>query len=433
MVINTNIAAMITSGALYKASLQESQSIEKLSTGQRINSAADDAAGLGISEKLTTQVNGLNQAAQNTQDAISMLNIADGALNEDAAILQRMRELVIQAKNDTYTSVERGYMGTEFNQLIDQLDQINASTNYNGLQIFADPNAANYVTNGVYSNDAVNGIQNAQYQTAHSATLASDIYTDPSKSIFGASDSTSANYYNFNIGGNYSAQDAAAVSTAADRDAYADRGAVNMVTVEFGQMDANSLLTPTPEGISVPAGVLNNNPLAMGDAKALWNSLNFNGDPDPGFNFANNTTDNEDTELDFMGPKNWSQTGGGPVVDMNTQDKLDLLLNIIDGKTSNINSDLINNAYGGVVETTGLARVNTMRAAIGAWTNVLQHSLNNTMNAAVNQQAAESTIRDTDFAAETTQFTQSQILTQSATAMLAQANQMPKAVLSLLQ
>ena len=129
MRINHNIASLGTQSALFRVNRDLGKSMEKLSTGQRINSAADDAAGLGVSENLRTQVRGLGQALRNQQDVIAMLNIADGALQEQASILQRMRELVIQAKNDTYTSTERAYMYDEFAKSMDQLDQIAATTN----------------------------------------------------------------------------------------------------------------------------------------------------------------------------------------------------------------------------------------------------------------------------------------------------------------
>jgi flagellin len=137
MRINHNISSMVTQGSLFKTNRAMGKSLEKLSTGLRINSAADDAAGLGVSENLRTQVRGMGQAMRNTQDAIALLNVADGALNEQAAILQRMRELVIQAKNDTYTQTERNYMGTEFEALYNELDRIAKTTNYNGMRIFA--------------------------------------------------------------------------------------------------------------------------------------------------------------------------------------------------------------------------------------------------------------------------------------------------------
>ena len=232
MRINHNISAMITQGALYSVNQAMSKSLQKLSTGLRINSAADDAAGLGISENLRTQVTGMGQALKNTQDTVSMLNIADGALNEQANILQRMRELVVQAMNDTYTSTERGYMGQEFSSLRDELDRIAAATNFNGMQLFAAPETTN--GNPVYNVDATT---NNPRETIDAGTV------DPTDPLFGADDVTSGNHFNMLIGANYTADDAAAYNGAVN--AYSNN-ATDMITIQFGQMDSNGLLSLDP-------------------------------------------------------------------------------------------------------------------------------------------------------------------------------------------
>ena len=131
MRINHNIAAMVTQGALYQTSQSLSQSLERLSTGLRINRASDDAAGLGVSENLRTQVNGTAQASRNAQDGIAALNVAEGAANEVSSILQRMRELAVQSSNDTLTSTERSYTDSEYQALSQEIDRISQVTNYN--------------------------------------------------------------------------------------------------------------------------------------------------------------------------------------------------------------------------------------------------------------------------------------------------------------
>lgn len=131
MRINHNISAMITQSALYSTNAALSTSLQRLSTGLRINSAADDAAGLGVSENLRSQVNGTAQANQNAQDGIAALNIAEGAGNEVSSILQRMRELAVQSSNDTFTSTERAYSQQEFAALQSEIDRISNATNYN--------------------------------------------------------------------------------------------------------------------------------------------------------------------------------------------------------------------------------------------------------------------------------------------------------------
>ena len=136
-VINTNISATLTANALTKNERAMGQTMERLSTGLRINSAADDAAGLAISSKMTSQINGLNQAARNSNDAISMLQTADGALIEVSNMLQRMRELAIQASSGTNTASDQSNLNTEFTSLKAGIESIVRNTQWNGENILA--------------------------------------------------------------------------------------------------------------------------------------------------------------------------------------------------------------------------------------------------------------------------------------------------------
>jgi flagellin len=134
-VINTNTAATLTANALTKNERAMNQTMERLSTGQRINSAADDAAGLAISSKMTSQINGLNMAVRNANDAISMVQTADGALIEVSNMLQRMRELAVQAASATNTDTDRDSLDLEFEALTDEIDRIGETTQWNGTLI----------------------------------------------------------------------------------------------------------------------------------------------------------------------------------------------------------------------------------------------------------------------------------------------------------
>lgn len=131
MIINTNTTAISANNALANANSSLGKSTEKLSTGYRINSAADDAAGLAISEKMRSQINGLEQAERNSQDGISMIQTAEGALSETEDILQRMRELVVQASNDTNTAKDRASIKTEITQLSAEVDRIAGDIEFN--------------------------------------------------------------------------------------------------------------------------------------------------------------------------------------------------------------------------------------------------------------------------------------------------------------
>ena len=284
MRINHNIPAMITQGSLFRVGRALSKNLEKLSTGLRINRASDDAAGLGVSENLRTQVRGTSQAKKNALDGIAALTIAEGAANEISSILQRMRELAVQSANDTLTSVERGYTNQEFGNLIEEIDRIANVTNYNGMDLL--------------SNNTVAG---ARFGVASGSVL----WVDANDTV---------------------GQDS--------------------ITVTI-----DTLTTATGTGIGVVDDVLT------------------------------------------------SQTDSVAAITA-----MDLAIN----------------------------SVNTMRSNIGALVNRLEHAINNLDISNTNQQAAESLIRDVDFASETSEYTKNQILTQSATAMLAQANVIPQSVLQLL-
>ena len=134
-VINTNVKSLISQNALSKNNRALESAMEQLSTGRRINSAKDDAAGLAISSRMTAQIRGLDQSVRNGNDAISMLQTAEGALIEVTNMLQRMRELSVQAANDTYAPQDRAYLNQEFQQLKDEVYRISRATQWNGMNI----------------------------------------------------------------------------------------------------------------------------------------------------------------------------------------------------------------------------------------------------------------------------------------------------------
>ena len=132
-VINTNIKSLVSQNAMVKNNRDLADAMQQLSTGKRINSAKDDAAGLAISSRMTAQITGLDQAVRNGNDAVSMLQTTEGAMIEMTNMLQRMRELSVQSANDTYTSVDRGYMDLEFQQLKTEINRITETTEWNGM------------------------------------------------------------------------------------------------------------------------------------------------------------------------------------------------------------------------------------------------------------------------------------------------------------
>ena len=144
-VINTNVAASITANALTKNERAMSQAMERLSTGQRINSAGDDAAGLAISSRMTSQINGLNMAVRNANDAISMIQTADGAMVEMSNMLQRMRELAVQSASEANSATDRSALNTEYIALAAEIDRIAENTQWNGQDLLDDsPGTVSY-------------------------------------------------------------------------------------------------------------------------------------------------------------------------------------------------------------------------------------------------------------------------------------------------
>ena len=281
-VINTNVKSLVAQNAMTVNNRSLSKAMEQLSTGKRINSAADDAAGLAISNKMTSQIRGLNQAVRNANDGISMIQTAEGATQEISNMLQRMRELAVQGANDTNSGADRAAIGKEYDQLVGEIDRIAGNTEWNGVKIL-------------------------DGSTFSSATAA-----------------------HFQVG--------------------TGSGSAYQIDVNFIALAASSLSTAA---------------LATGDISS-------------------------------------SSTAG----------TIQAVISAIDK---------------------GIAAVDSYRADLGAKVNRLTYAADNMANISMNTSASRSRIEDTDYASETAALTKGQILQQAATAMLAQANQMPNVILSLLK
>ena len=284
-VVNTNANASIAQNALARNERAMNTAMERLSTGQRINSASDDAAGLAIASRMTSQIRGLDMGIRNANDAISMIQTADGALIEVTNMLQRMRELALQASNGTTTSADRSYLSSEYANLLAEIDRIAENTQWNGKTIL------NHIT-------------------AASSTVA------------------------FQVGANGG----------------------QTIAVNFGNM------TDTVSGVFT-------------ELKASHNVI------------TSNTTASAITQ------------GTSAVVALDS----------------------------------AITAVNTQRATYGAAVNQLTYAVDNLSNVKVNAEASRSRVMDADYAVETSELARTQIIQQAGTAMLAQANQLPQTVLSLLQ
>jgi flagellin len=377
--INQNIAAQNAYRSLSVSDNQMSKSLEKLSSGSRINRAADDAAGLAISEGLRSQVGGLKVAVRNAQDGVSVVQTAEGALNEVHSVLQRMRDLGVQAGNDSNNDEARANIATEVSSLKDELDRIGNSTNFNGTKLL-DGSATSLSFQVGADGDADSRI---------SVDLSSADVTSVAAKLGGDSAT-------FEIATPTLVDGAMSFSIAGD--------ATNDVTVTLGA-----------------AGTYN----TVGD---VADALNEN----TAFADKFSASVNQDNELVVT-----SKVGSNA----NVQGGLDAAPGAVGtGVTaSTSNTDGLSFADADAAQAAvqliddQIASVSTARAKLGAYQNRFEHTINNANVAVENLSASESRIRDTDMAQEMMSYTRSQILTQAGTAMLSQANQSQQGVLSLLR
>src|SRR5476651_429273 len=170
--INTNVSSINAQRSLRQTRLSLDHSLERLSSGYRINRAGDDAAGLAISENLKAQVRGLKQASRNAQDGVSLIQVAEGSLNEISSILIRLRELAVQAASDTIGPVERQFLNVEYDQLVSEIDRIADATEFNGTQLLAGVGSIMDFQVGIRNNPEIDRISfDSSKADANSAAL----------------------------------------------------------------------------------------------------------------------------------------------------------------------------------------------------------------------------------------------------------------------
>jgi flagellin len=381
--------------------------MERLSTGKRINNAGDDAAGLAITSRMTTHIDGLEQAARNANDAIGMIQVADGALSEITGILQRMREITVQAGSATYTTTDIGMINKEFTQLRDEITNIVDYTTWNGTALLdGNVNAAGGSTLGI---DTLQ-ITAAQLQALGTDNAATFELTDTNGRTLTVTKANIATAGATNFGDATLAQLATALNTAIDANTgFAQMDAtVSGDTIVFtqevsgaGQITSIGGKTDATTSVSVGGGITR--------------TTNAGSDT---VTFQIGTNVNQTLSVEFGTLKMTAATGN----DLGANFKNDLTV------TSNATA---NTAMGYI--DTAIDAVNTRRAALGAGISRLEHTVDNLENNAVNHAASRSRILDADYAAETTELARTQIIQQAGTAMLAQANQKAQSVLKLLQ
>ncbi|MFL2494237.1 MAG: flagellin [Porticoccaceae bacterium] len=405
--INTNTSASIAANSLKQNDRLMNDAMERLSTGKRINNAGDDAAGLAITSRMTTHIDGLEQAARNANDAIGMIQVADGALEEMTGILQRMREIAVQASSATYTTSDIGMIAKEFTQLRDEVSNIVSYTTWNGTALLdGQVDSSNVAATDKAVDDLV--ITQATLRALNTAND-SIILTD--------SDGTTITINN-----------AAVAATAAG--SYADATLANLATAINTAIDANAAfdgmlaaeggngITFTQDTAGTGQIVKINKDTSGTDQGALGAVTRTTHDGADTVSFQIGMNVNQTLSVDFGTLKMTAATGG------------DLGVNFTTGLTISTNADA-NTAMGYV--DTAIDAVNTRRATLGAAISRLEHTVDNLENNAVNHSASRSRILDADYAAETTELARTQIIQQAGTAMLSQANQKAQAVLKLLQ
>ena len=413
-VINTNVKSLIAQNSLKVNERSLSDSMQQLSTGSRINSAGDDAAGLAISSKMTAQIRGLDAAVRNGNDAISLLQTGEGAMVEMTNMLQRMRELSVQSANDTNTSSDRTALNDEFQQLKQEINRIAKNTQWNGVNILDGNNAFG---------TEVNALQTVKFQMGANADQTVSIdFKD----------------FSFTPGASSASKSTATIEFAAKTagtDAERFKATFGTVNVNFSitalaanPTDANSagnigqLATEIQAGLRAYAGLENATVTSLGETltitdpsgKAISNIL-FRNAAD-GANAA--TTLHQTTIANGSTAAGAGPNGGGTFT--------------ADLAGATITTSTNANSAVGFIDT-ALSSVNSERSKFGATINRLTYAIDNLTNISQNTSASRSRILDTDYAKASTELARTQIIQQAATAMLAQANQSSQSVLALLK
>ena len=393
--INTNVSSLLAKNALVANERSMSTAMERLSTGVRINSAKDDAAGLAIAAKMTSQIKGLDQAVRNANDAVSLIQTAEGALIETSNMLQRMRELAVQASSDTNTLTDRSALNQEFVSLRSEINRVAQNTQWNGVNILtkqggSSADGIHKFQVGANANQTID-LTIGNYQTTSStqggtATVA----TTTSGSSQGAT--PAAQVSTFTVSGTIAVGDVFNLTVG-------DKSFTHTVTALGASNNASrdAVFDAMIAGIGTVGGVGSSTTDSTAGAKIHTFTASSTAFGSNSFNIASGTA----------------------------------------GLLSGINASSITtagNANSAVAAvSTALATVNAGRSEMGATMNRLQYAADNLANVSRNATESRGRVMDADYAKETTELARTQIIAQAGTAMLAQANQMKQTVLSLLK
>jgi flagellin len=405
--INTNMSANIAANSMVRNERTMTSTMERLSTGLRINSAKDDAAGLAISSKMTSQIRGLDQAVRNANDAISMIQVAEGAMKEVTNMFQRMRELAVQAISDSNTDADRTALNNEYKQLSSEVKRIAENTQWNGTNILDGAR-----TNSVFQI----GANASQTIAVNFGDLATNNIKDTDiapTATSAASTSSAGAIGKIQVTGTVAAGDVITVKidagTAGEQYASFELSAEAAADINKGGSAAGldaaaAKITESTVGGSSSA-------VTATTAGALTASV----EASTGKIVITGATKHASETYTF--------TMSGAELSRGTQAPV--------GGTDITKSGTAATALG--VLDTAIENVNSTRATLGASMSRLEYAADNLQNVSQNSSAARSRVLDADYASETTELARTQIIQQASTAMLSQANQAQQSVLALLQ
>ena len=393
--INTNVSSLLAKNALVANERSMSTAMERLSTGVRINNAQDDAAGLAIASKMTSQIRGLDQAVRNANDAVSLIQTAEGALIETSNMLQRMRELAVQASSDTNTLTDRSALNQEFVSLRSEINRVAQNTQWNGTNILtkqggSSADGIHKFQVGANANQTID-LTIGNYQTT-SSTQGGTATVATTTSGSGQGATAAAQVSTFTVGGTIAVGDVFNLTVG-------DKSFTHTVTALGASNNASrdAVFDAMIAGIGTVGGVGSSTTDSTTGAKIHTFTASSTAFGSNSFNIASGTA----------------------------------------GLLSGINASSITtagNANSAVAAvSTALATVNAGRSEMGATMNRLQYAADNLANVSRNATESRGRVMDADYAKETTELARTQIIAQAGTAMLAQANQMKQTVLSLLK
>ena len=464
MVVQHNMQAMNANRMLNVTTGQQAKSTEKLSSGYRINRAADDAAGLSISEKMRKQIKGLDKASSNAEDGVSSVQTAEGALTEVHSMLQRMNELAVQASNGTNSNTDRSAIQDEISQLTTEIDRVAETTKFNETYLLKGGNG----TKDVYMNGHDAGLKGTLTDNATTATF---------KVAAGALDagkSVTIGGKDYTIGGSDTEAKALITKAAADgakadasitidgttytykTDKWVDKGGKEVTDIE-NKVKKGSTVKYGSDSVTVlndnkTTGIDDANSSVISAAKAvelMTNELtaanNIGATKKPATVTADAAGYTANNGIEFTIEKGTAEVADKLSFSLHVGSDADMTNKITVGietmnssylgiKGLNVNDDSgIAGTYAIDAISDALQKVSEQRSSLGAVQNRLEHTIDNLDNVVENTTTAESRIRDTDMASEMVNYSKNNILAQAGQSMLAQANQSNQGVLSLLQ